>query len=39
MLTDLLIFLQQFPRLLKAIFEVLGVHEGVHELCPDWCPC
>lgn len=39
MLTWLLLNL---PEPLVAWFfqlEILGVHDGVHEMCPGWCPC
>jgi len=36
LLTDLL----DAPAEVKRwVFEKLGVHEGVHEFCPGWCPC
>jgi len=38
-LTDLWHFAQAFPRFVKRVFDFLGVHEGVHEYCPGWCPC
>lgn len=21
------------------VFKWMGVHDGIHEMCPGWCPC
>lgn len=38
MLTDLLLFMQRIG-LADRFFRLMGVHDGVHEYCPGWCPC
>lgn len=38
MLTDALTWGQANGSVLH-VFKVMGVHEGIHEYCPGWCPC
>lgn len=38
MLTDLLAWGQD-NRSAIHVFKLLGVHDGIHEVCPGWCPC
>jgi hypothetical protein len=37
MLTDLLAVLPD--RLYRWLLARLGLAEGVHSMCPGWCPC
>jgi len=37
-LTDLLTWGQN-NRSAFHVFKVMGVHDGIHEYCPGWCPC
>jgi hypothetical protein len=37
-LTDLLAW-GQANGSVPHVFKWMGVHDGIHEYCPGWCPC
>lgn len=37
-LTDALTWGQNNGSVLH-VFKFMGVHDGIHDMCPGWCPC